>query len=302
MTPPRWDGLIVLDKPAGITSRAAVDQAARWFPRRTRIGHTGTLDPLASGVLVLCIGNATRLAEYVQQMTKTYRSRFHLGARSETDDADGIVTPLPGVAVPDAANVAACIRAFVGTIEQTPPAFSAAKVQGRRAYSLARQGEEPRLEARRVQVYAIDLICYEYPALEVEVRCGKGTYIRSLARDLGARLGCGAYVEALRRTRVGPFTAEASVPPDADAEAARDRLLPVEAAVAELPVVTVTAEQAPRLCQGQAVPVAHVGDGNPGGGTAHTVAVFDAAHQLLAVAVYDRERRLLCPAKVLAPI
>src|SRR6516162_7092790 len=100
MTPPRWDGLIVLDKPAGITSRAAVDQAARWLPRRTRIGHTGTLDPLASGVLVLCIGNATRLAEYVQQMTKTYRAGIILGARSDTDDADGTITPAPDVTSP----------------------------------------------------------------------------------------------------------------------------------------------------------------------------------------------------------
>ena len=292
----------MLDKPSGITSRAAVDRALAWFPRGTRLGHTGTLDPLASGVLVLCIGNATRLAEYVQQMTKTYRSRFHLGARSDSDDADGIVTLLSGVSIPDAASVAARTSEFVGTIDQTPPAFSAAKVQGRRAYSLARQGEAVRLETRRVRVYAVDVIRYEYPALEVEVRCGKGTYIRSLARDLGARLGCGAYVEALRRTSVGPFTAETAVPLDAGAEGARGRLLPVEAAVAELPVVTVTAEQGSRLCQGQAVPVVDVGDAGPGNCAAHPVAVFDAAHHVLAVAVYDRERRLLRPAKVLAPI
>src|SRR5262249_45363855 len=161
--------------------------------RGTRLGHTGTLDPLATGVLVLCVGSATRLADYVQRMSKTYRSLFRLGARSDTDDADGAVTPVAGAAAPEPAALEACLRQFVGTIEQVPPAYSAAKVTGQRAYDLARRGREVSLQARAVQVHGIEVLRYDYPELEVEVRCGKGTYIRALARDLGARLGCGAY-------------------------------------------------------------------------------------------------------------
>src|SRR5262245_19826772 len=189
------DGLLVLDKPGGITSRDAVDRAQRWFPRRTRIGHTGTLDPLATGVLVLCLGVATRLTEYVQRMAKTYRSTFRLGARSDTDDADGTVTPFTEAPVPSDADVRACLAGFVGEIEQTPPPYSAAKVTGRRAYGLARRGEDVELAPRRVQIYGIDVLAYNYPLLELEVRCGKATYIRSLARDAGERLGCCGLVE-----------------------------------------------------------------------------------------------------------
>jgi tRNA pseudouridine55 synthase len=301
MTQATCDGLIVLDKPKGMTSRAAVDRAARWFPRRTRIGHTGTLDPLATGVLVVCVGNATRLAEYVQRMSKTYRSRFRLGARSDTNDADGVVTPMHDVTPPEARSVAARLREFVGTIAQVPPAFSAAKVTGRRAYSLARQGEEVQLQARPVQIYAIDVIRYEYPTLDVEVHCGKGTYIRSLARDLGERLGCGAFVQELRRTRVGPFTAEAAVPLDTAADVARSRMLPVEMAVGELAQVTLAPADARRLCQGQAVGVVDLPVDGLETSLICSVAVFDAARHLVAVAEYDAALRLLRPTKVLAP-
>src|SRR5207247_2127282 len=131
-------GLLVLDKPAGMTSRAAVDRAQRWFLRGTRLGHTGTLDPLATGVLVLCVGLATRLGEYVQRMEKVYRAGIRLGARSDTDDADGVVTPLADATCPERQRVEHVLRGFVGAIEQTPPAYSAAKVTGRRAYALAR--------------------------------------------------------------------------------------------------------------------------------------------------------------------
>src|SRR5665213_2236680 len=151
MNPPSYDGLLVLDKPGGVTSRDAVDAALRWFPPRTRMGHTGTLDPLATGVLVLCLGAATRLAEYVQRMGKTYRTELRLGARSDTDDADGVITST-AAAAPDAETVAASLSGFVGAIEQTPPAYSAAKVAGRRAYDLARQGREVNLRSRIVHI------------------------------------------------------------------------------------------------------------------------------------------------------
>src|SRR6266849_314652 len=205
MSDPAFNGLLVVDKPSGMTSRDVVDRAARWFPRRTRLGHTGTLDPLATGILVLCVGAATRLTEYVQRMAKTYHAGLLLGVRSDTDDADGTVLPVVVDVPPSGTQVAEALRSFIGTIDQIPPADSAAKLTGRRAYALARRGEEVVLQPRAVQIHRIDIQQYEYPRLRLEVHCGNGTYIRSLARDLGIVLGCGAMIETLRRTQVGPF-------------------------------------------------------------------------------------------------
>ncbi len=296
MHPTAYDGLMVLDKPPGMTSRAALDRAARWFPRRTRIGHTGTLDPLATGVLVLCLGNATRLSEYVQDMSKTYVSRFLLGARSDTDDADGVITPTIGGAAPAPELVAAHLAQLVGTIEQVPPAFSAAKVTGRRAYDMARRGEVVELAPRPVRVDAIKVLHYDYPVLDVEVHCGKGTYIRSLARDLGDQLGCGAHVQDLRRTRVGPFAAERALSLECEPSVVRAGLLPSELAVAELARTTLSPDDARRFCQGQAIALPEISASTMDG----RVAVFDAEQRLLAVAEYDIQRQLLRPAKVLA--
>ena len=294
MKTPTFDGLLVLDKPGGLTSRDAVDRAQRWFPRGTRLGHTGTLDPLATGVLVLCAGSATRLTEYVQHMAKTYHTTVHFGARSDTDDADGTVTPIEGARPPSPDELATCLRCFLGEIEQVPPAFSAAKVSGRRAYDLARRGQEVTLTPRRVRIDGIDLLRYEYPEADLEVRCGKGTYIRSLARDLGERLGCGGFVQVLRRTRVGPFRAEDAVPLDADAATARARLLPLVLAVAELPHVTVSSDAAAALRQGKAVPLPSADV--PG---AEECAVLGEDGGLIAVARWEVQRRLLQPVKVL---
>ncbi|HKI31076.1 MAG TPA: tRNA pseudouridine(55) synthase TruB [Gemmataceae bacterium] len=287
-------GLLAIDKPGGMTSRDALDRALSWFPRGTKAGHTGTLDPLATGVLVLCLGAATRLTEYVQDMGKTYRAGVRLGARSDTDDADGTVA-LADVAVPpDGAAVEEALRAFVGEIEQVPPAYSAAKVSGQRAYDLARRGRQVTLEARRVRVHGIDVLACDYPRLEIEVRCGKGTYIRSLARDLGERLGCGGYVETLRRMRVGPFRVEEAVPLDADGPAALAKVLPVSAALAELPRLTLDDAAVTRLRQGQGVPCGE----RTAAPDADETAVFDARGGLVAVARIDRARRLLLPEKV----
>jgi tRNA pseudouridine55 synthase len=299
MTRTPFHGLLVLDKPQGITSRDAVDRALRWFPRGTRVGHTGTLDPLATGVLVLCVGAATRLTEYVQDMDKTYRTRLLLGARSDTDDADGAITPVEGARAPEPAEVQERLRAFLGEIEQVPPAYSAARVAGQRAYDLARGGEAVSLRPRRVSVYNIDVLDHAYPHLELEVRCGKGTYVRSLARDLGERLGCGALVETLRRTRIGPFTEAEAVGLDLETEAARARLLPLAAAVAGLPRLTVTAAQAARLRQGQALPLAGTALAQGGVPARDQVAVFDPADALVGVAELRQGRGVLVPAKML---
>lgn len=221
------NGLLVVDKPGGLTSRAAVNRVQSWFPKRAKIGHTGTLDPLATGVLVLCIGAATKLASVVQGMGKSYTTRFRLGARSDTDDVDGMVVETPDAMAVAEEAVRAELARFVGTIEQTPPAFSAVKLGGRRAHDLARTGQDVVIAPRPVRVDRIELVAYEWPFVDVTIDCGKGTYVRSIARDLGDRLGVGGLVETLRRTRVGPFTADQGVGLDVDPSAARERLLPM---------------------------------------------------------------------------
>jgi tRNA pseudouridine55 synthase len=293
----RFDGLLVLDKPAGMTSRAALDRAMRWFPRGTRVGHTGTLDPLATGVLVLCVGSATRLAEYVQAMGKTYRTTVRLGAVSDTDDADGTVTPVAGAVLPDRATLEARVAQFVGAIEQTPPAFSAVKVAGRRAHDLARGGASVELKPRIVHVNGIDILQYTPPDVELEVRCGKGTYIRSLARDLGARLDCGGHVAALRRTRVGVFAEADAVALDAGETTARARMLPVDRALAGLPRVTVSSADAQALAQGREVPTIIAGIV---GMAAFELVICGAAGELIGIGMYYPDRQRVRPVKVLS--
>lgn len=223
------NGFLVIDKPGGMTSRDAVNRAQLWFPRRTKIGHTGTLDPLATGVLVLCIGAATKLAERVQAMPKRYETRIRLGATSDTDDADGEVVENTLSAAPSLAMVLEQLPKFIGLIEQLPPQYSALKVQGQRAYDLARRGVEVALKPRPVRVDSILLRTYEWPWVDLTIDCGKGTYIRSIARDLGAALGVGGLVQTLRRTRVGPFAVERGIGLNATPDEARAALLPVEA-------------------------------------------------------------------------
>jgi tRNA pseudouridine55 synthase len=272
-----FDGLVVIDKPSGLTSRDVVNRAQGWFPPGTRLGHTGTLDPLATGVLVLCIGKATRLAEYVQRMSKVYYAGIVLGATSDTDDAVGQITPTLVSNLPTRDEVMQALAGFIGTVEQVPPAYSAAKVTGRRAYDLARRGNEFVLAPRLVTIHAMDVVTFVYPHLHVIVHCGKGTYIRSLARDLGARLGCGGYIASLRRTRVGCFTPEDAVSLNLEPLQARQRILPMAHAVRELPGITLDAALAKRLLHGQHIdsPIA-IADVE--------AAVFDEADRLLAVA------------------
>lgn len=221
------DGFLVIDKPGGMTSRNVVNIAQRWFPRKTKIGHTGTLDPLATGVLVLCIGKATKLADRVQAMGKTYHTRILLGATSTTDDADGTLSQQPVSETPSEARIRELLPAFIGEILQQPPIVSALKVDGRRAYDLARRGEDVKLEPRTVRIDDIRMLSYEWPYLELEIDCGKGTYIRSIARDLGEKLGCGGLVWSLRRTRVGCFGVEQGIGVDGEAELAIAKLLPI---------------------------------------------------------------------------
>ena len=298
MSAQEFHGLLVIDKPQGITSRAALDRVQRWFPRGTRIGHTGTLDPLATGVLVVCVGAATRLAEYVQDMAKSYRAEITLGARSDTDDADGKLTTVDSPRVPELSEITLALDNFVGEIAQVPPRFSAAKVSGRRAYDLARRGAEVTLSSRRVNIYSIEVISYQYPRLEIDVHCGKGTYIRSMARDLGEKLGCGGLIASLRRTKVGPFEVRTAIGLEVDAGEARSRLLPLAAAVSELPKLIVGPRNILDLLQGRTVELINL-EAAPIDDNRNCVAVGEGG-DLIAVGVYDSTQCRFTPAKVLA--
>ncbi|MBX7104073.1 MAG: tRNA pseudouridine(55) synthase TruB [Gemmataceae bacterium] len=280
-------GWLVIDKPFGITSRAAVDDAAGWFPRKTPIGHTGTLDPRATGVLVLAIGRATRLAEYVQELGKVYTATFVLGATSATDDGEGPIVESAGAIDPGRAAVEAALAKFVGVTQQAPPAFSAVRVEGRRAYKSARAGTPVAPAPKPVRIDRIDLLRFDYPTLDVEVACGKGTYIRSLARDLGSALGVGGYVSVLRRTAVGGFTPADATPADAE----QARLIPLERGITALPRITIIDPDVRRFRLGQTI----AGPDQPPG---DRVACFDAAGRLVAIA-RPLENGRLQPDKVL---
>jgi tRNA pseudouridine55 synthase len=249
-------GIVNLAKPGGISSRAAVDRVARCAGTR-RAGHAGTLDPLATGVLVVCLGRATRLVEYVQRLPKEYVATFVLGQSSPTDDTTGEVTVVAGTSRPAAAEVRAALAQFVGAIEQVPPAYSALKVEGRRAYELARRGDAVELAARPVDVYSIVVERYEYPELALRIRCGSGTYVRALGRDLARALGTEGVMSALTRTAIGSFSLADACPVDALApESFSQWLLPIERGVEALGRIELTDEQLDRIGKGQAIALA----------------------------------------------
>lgn len=257
------DGVLVVAKPAGPTSHDVVALVRRLAATR-RVGHGGTLDPFASGVLPVFLGRATRLAEYHLSGRKAYRASVCFGESSTTDDLEGERTPGEWPA-PDRSQVEAMLPRFVGELVQRPPAYSAVKVAGRRAYALARAGQTPELAPRHVVVHALRLVGWDdtdpaRPIAEIEVECSAGTYIRALARDLGEALHCGAYLGALVRTASGGFTLEDAVPLERIRAAAhdgpdgiRELLLPLDAGLDELPRVAVSAEEASELAEGRAV-------------------------------------------------
>lgn len=246
-------GLLNLHKPTGLTSRQVVNRVQR-LVRPLKAGHAGTLDPLATGVLIVCVGPATRLIEYVQRMPKRYLATFLLGQQSPTDDVEGEVTPFAG-AVPEPIDVIQrAAEQFVGRIEQRPPAFSAVHVDGKRAYDLARRGKEFELAPRPVEVHALGVTRYEYPELELDIECGSGTYVRSLGRDLAEALGTRAVMSALVRSAIGPFTLEKACPLDELSGETLNQWLrsPLEA-LAMLPTIELDEDEERRVRQGQRI-------------------------------------------------
>jgi len=251
------NGILNLYKPVGPTSHDAVARVRRLFGQR-RVGHAGTLDPLAEGVLLVCLGHATRVSEYLMASTKVYLAEVTLGATSTTDDAEGEITPGGPVSC-SRADVAAALAQFVGEIDQVPPRYSAVKRDGVALYKRARRGEDVVSPARRVRVEAIELVAWQPPHVGLLVTCSPGTYIRALARDLGAALGCGGYLSGLVRLRSGRFTADDAVSFEelelAVAEGfAPDLLYPADVALLDREAVILEADSVARLRQGQALP------------------------------------------------
>lgn len=268
--------LLNIHKPAGMTSRDVVNHVQR-LVRPVKVGHAGTLDPLATGVLVVCLGQATRLTEYVQQMPKRYHGTFLLGRESNTEDVEGNVVELDNPPRPTREQIEAVLPQFIGEIEQRPPAYSALKVGGRRAYDLARRGEQVELAPRKINVNAIRIVGYEYPELQLDIECGSGTYVRSLGRDLAAALGTGAVMSALVRTAIGDFRlADACRLAELSAGTIGTHLLPPSRAVALLPSVKVTADEITHLRQGKTME-------NRFDTTAAEIAALDESGQLVAI-------------------
>ena len=248
------NGWIVLDKPVGMTSTHAVSAVRRIFNAK-KAGHAGTLDPLASGILPLAFGEATKTVPYVVDGEKAYTFTVKWGTETDTDDSEGRATATSD-ARPTVAEIEAALPRFMGTVMQVPPRYSAIKVDGERAYDLARDGEIVELQARPVEIEALRLVAHDAETATFEAECGKGTYVRAIARDLGRHLGCLGHVVALRRTRVGPFSLADAVPfADLDGAPgkAQECLVSVEGGLVELPCVVLNRDAATRLRRGQSV-------------------------------------------------
>lgn len=273
-----WFGIVNLDKPREMTSRTAVDRVKR-LVRPAKVGHAGTLDPLAGGVLLVPLGPATRLVDYLHRFPKTYVAGFRLGCSSPTEDTEGEITELAAAPRPTPEQLAAACRQLTGTIAQRPSAFSAVRVAGRRAYRLARAGREFELAPRRVTIHGLEIREYDYPRLVLEATVSTGTYVRALGRDLAESLGTSAVMTDLLRTSIGPFRLETAVDPG---ELSPDNLVqavqPARLAVADLEELVCDDEALARLAQGLTVPLEPAGPGPE-------FSVVDSGGQLRAIVV-----------------
>lgn len=246
---------MLLDKPTGISSAQAVAQVKRLLPKKTKIGHTGTLDPLASGLLILLIGRATRLSQYVTGLDKTYTATARLGAVSDTLDAEGEIGEIEGP-LPDIEDLKSAARDFTGDLLQIPPMASAVKVGGSRLYELHRRGVTVERKSRPVTVHSLEVISYEPPHATFEVSCSSGTYVRTLISDLADSLGNGAYLTGLRRNSVGHLVVDqATVPGKITELDVRQRIIPAVEVVSHLPVASVDEDERQDVHHGRSIAV-----------------------------------------------
>ncbi len=276
------DGVLVVDKPAGPTSHDIVQRVRRALAVR-RVGHTGTLDPFATGVLPVCVGKATRLARFLALGEKEYRASVRLGFGTKTDDLTGEPLSSPCPDLPSRAEVEQVLAGLVGALAQVPPAFSAKRVGGRRLYELARRGEVGPRPAALVTVYAIEVLAFTGEILDLHVRCSPGTYLRAIARDLGERLDVGGHLTALRRTRSGAFDLRAAVSGATLADAG-SAVVPMAALLPELPAVCVPDSALPLLRNGRDLGAEQVVNGFPSS-PVERVRLVGERGELLALAV-----------------
>ncbi|MDW0358934.1 tRNA pseudouridine(55) synthase TruB [Vreelandella venusta] len=254
------NGVLLLDKPKGISSNHALQRVRRLFEAQ-KAGHTGTLDPMATGLLPICLGEATKFSAHLLEADKMYRTRVELGVITDTGDAEGTVIERREIPRLAAEDIESALARFHGEIDQVPPMYSALKHQGKKLYELAREGKHVERAARRVSVYDARLLAFEGTAFEMEVSCSKGTYIRTLAEDIGHALGCGAHISQLRRLKTGPFTSDAmwtleDLEALADQAAREAELMPADVLVDHLPSLTVDETAYGRLAHGQSASLA----------------------------------------------
>ncbi len=296
-------GFLLVNKPQGVTSRKVVDAAERLFPS-VKIGHCGTLDPIAEGLVVVAVGRARRLIQFVQELPKRYRATMQLGVTSETWDTEApLVAGGPYEQITEKALRAALER-FLGEIEQVPPVFSAVRVQGRRAYELARRGKAVQLKPKRVRIYRLELLSFSPPHVEIEVECGGGTYIRALIRDIGQLLGCGAVMTGLVRTAIGPFRVEqASSLEELQTAQAPPDLAPPQLAVQHLARANLDETQVRLVRHGRPLRLSLVTvvPPEPNGPLpgADWVALYGPEADLVAIGECDQTARLIRPRIVL---
>lgn len=292
------DGILNINKATGMTSHDVVAKVRKLVQQR-RVGHTGTLDPLASGVLPICIGQATRVAEYLSESGKAYRATITFGAVTDTYDAEGTILRTADPSFLTLSHIEEILPSFIGPQMQFPPRYSAIKIQGQPAYKLARSGEEIEMTARPVEILSLQVIEWHSPTLILDVSCSKGTYIRSLAYDLGERLGCGAYLSALVRTRSGPFTLETSITLKQLAEiiaqgTLASYLFPADSALQQYPAIYLDAGTSARVLNGNSF-VFPLPDAQP---ATELARIYDADGRFLAIANWDDLHQCWQPKKV----
>jgi len=251
------DGVLNINKPSGVTSHDVVGSVRRILHEK-RIGHTGTLDPLATGVLVLCAGRATRIAQYLEAGEKEYKAIMRLGVTTDTLDAEGLIRETRSYAAPDRETVVDALQGFIGSIMQRPPAYSAVKVAGVPSYKLAREGKAELLKPRPVTIYSIELTAFEDPVASLLVRCSKGVYIRTLCADIGDALGMGAHLIGLERTRSGRFSIDSAVTLDrlqemVTAGNAEQAVTPIDEALAAFPAIPISEAETVRVLHGNQI-------------------------------------------------
>jgi tRNA pseudouridine55 synthase len=289
------DGILIIDKPSGLTSHDVVNRVRR-ATKIKQIGHAGTLDPMATGVLVVCVGRATRISEYLAGHDKAYRATIRLGIETNTYDADGEIVATYEVNV-DRARVEQTLAQFAGEIQQVPPMYSAIKREGQKLYELARQGIEIERAARPVIVHSIELRDYEAPAAMIDVQCSAGTYVRSIAHDLGAALGTGGHLSELRRVAAGPFTIDQAITLEAFAAAAQEgvwhlHLRAMDEALKDWPLVVLAESERVRALNGAPIFSLDLS------GT--RCRAHDARGNLVALLVFDQKKHWWRAEKVLA--